>query len=200
MSNDVSDMSATISPESTTAWRCGRLLRRCLLVLLTACGLGELPNAAHGLETLVLSVAKLRYDNSIASDNGSLKIRALVDDNSTVGQLRVGLVAGTVTAVITDGGQFNVTLVISGCKLTRSEGVRCRSSDGKVRANFVPTAQGPYIYNMRLQARRLADTVTGATPPIGPVSVILHQPGADRPDVISVCGPDSAFTLLCREL
>jgi hypothetical protein len=200
MSDEMSDVSTTTRRGSSGAARRGaRPLRRCLFVVLTAWGVSELPRVALGLETLVLSRAKLRYDISVRGNNGALKIKALVDDNSTVGQLRLGLLAGTVAADISDSGQFNLVLPLTGCKLTSSEGVRCRSSDGTVRANFVPTAQGPYIYNMRISARRLPDTLTGTALPVGPVSVVLHQPGADRADVISACAADSLTTLVCRD-
>ena len=200
MSNEVNDVSTTSRGGSIGATRRGApSLRRCLLVVLTAWGFSELPRAAFGLEPLVLSRTKLRYDTSVRGDNGTLKIRALVDDNSTGGLLRAGLVAGTVALEISDGAQFDVVLQLTGCRLTSSEGVRCRSADGKVRANFVATAQGPWIYNMRASARRLPDTLTGTALPVGPVSVELHQPGADRPDVISDCAPDGLTTLVCRD-
>jgi hypothetical protein len=198
MASDVS----TRMRRGSTGWARdrGRWLRRGLLVIVAAWGVSEVPRAALGLETLVLSIAQLRYDNSPNRSSGALKIRALVDDNSTMGQLQVGLLAGTVALEISDAGQFSVLVPITGCKLTPSESVRCRSADGSVRANFIATAQGPYIYNMRVLARRLPDTQTGTVRPVGPVGVVLHQPGGDRPDAISACQPISDWTLLCREL
>jgi hypothetical protein len=156
-------------------------------------------SATFGLETLVLSIAKLRYDNSAKHDSGTLKVRALVDDNSTLGQLQVGLLAGTVSLSISDSGQFVAEVPITGCTLKQAERVICRSLDRRVRAVFLPTPQGPFIYNMRVSARRLSDTVTGLAQPVGPVSVELHQPGADRPDVISTCKPFGTIKLVCRE-
>jgi hypothetical protein len=196
-----SETNTRITRRSTGTARCGaHALRRWLLLALAAGWVGESPRAALGLETLVVSVVKLRYDNSTTRDTGSLKMRALVDDNSTVGQLPLGLLAGTVAVEISDGAQFNVVVTLTGCDLTPSEGVRCRSSDGTVKLNLIPTAQGPYIYNMRLLARRLPDTAAGTAIPVGPVSVVLHQPGADRADVIGTCAPRGEFSLLCREL
>jgi hypothetical protein len=196
-----SEANTRITRRSTGTARCGaRVLRSCLLLAVAAWVVGESPRTALGLETLVVSVVKLRYDNSITRDSGTFKIRALIDDNSTVGQLQVGLLAGTVSVEISDGAQFNVVVTLTGCELTPSEGVRCRSPGGIVKANFIPTAQGPYIYNMRVSARRLPDTAAGTALPVGPVSVVLHQPGADRSDVISTCAPRGDFSLLCREL
>ena len=193
-------MASEMNPKMRSGSRRRALtLRRCLLAVLIAWCLTELPRAASGLETLVLSIAQLRYDNSANRSSGSLKVRALVDDNGTAGQLQVGLLAGTVAVTVSDAGQFNVLLPLTGCKLTPSESVRCRSADGRIRASFIATAQGPYVYNMRVLARRLPETATGSSLPVGPVGVVLHQPGGDRPDQISACSPTSEFTLFCRD-
>lgn len=175
-----------------------RWFGRYLLIAVAGVTFG-LTGATFGLETLVLSIAKLRYDNSAKHDNGTLKVRALVDDNSTLGQLQVGLLAGTVSLSLSDGGQFVAEVPITGCRLKPAERVICKSLDRRVRAVFLPTAQGPFIYNMRVSVRRLSDAVTGTAQPVGPVSVELHQPGADRPDVISVCKPFGTVKLVCRE-
>jgi hypothetical protein len=180
------------------AGRAARSLRR--LLLATAAGAAMIvPGTTLGLETLVASIAKLRYDNSVKRDNGTLKIRALVDDNSTVGLLQAGLLAGTVSLSVSDGGLFGADVAITGCKLRPSERISCRSLDRTVRAQFLPTAQGPFIYNMRVSARRLPDALTGNVTPVGPVSLELHQPGVVRTDVISDCGARGSFKLVCRE-
>lgn len=177
--------------------------RSLAVVAIGLIGYAAVPQAAVGLETLVLSVVRLRYDNSSTHDNGSAKVRALVDDNDTQGGLELGLVAGTVSVTVTDSGQFDTTVPLTGCTATSTTAgtlVRCRSADRAIKARFYPTAQGPYIYNMVLSARRLADTETGAQQPVGPVTVVLHQSaGIDRPDVISACEAKNSTKLVCRE-
>lgn len=166
-------------------------------------GTAAVPRTAAGLETIVLSVVRLRYDNSSTRDNGSAKVRALVDDNDTQGGLELGLVAGTVSVTVTDSGQFDATVLLTGCTATSTTAgtqVRCRSADRRIKAKFYPTAQGPFLYNMVLSVRRLPDTVTGAQQPVGPVMVVLHQGVAiDRPDVIYACQAKNSKKLVCRE-
>lgn len=161
--------------------------------------LAVIPKPAFCLESLVLSSVRLRYDNSSKRDNGSLKVRALVDDNSTFGELADDLVAGTVTIEVSDADVFNVSLPVTGCVLKVSGRIKCRSADRQIRVVLLPTTQGPFIYNMRVAAHRLPDAVTGTMAPTGPVSVVLRQTSVDRADTISACVGRGRFKLVCLE-
>ena len=161
--------------------------------------LAVIPKPAFCLESLVLSSVRLRFDNSSKRDNGSLKVRALVDDNSTFGGLSDDLLGGAVTVEVSDAGVFNVSLPITGCVQKASGRIKCRSADRQTRVVFLPTSQGPFIYNMRVAAHQLPDAATGTMAPTGPVSVVLRQTTVDRADTISACAKRGPFKLVCLE-
>ncbi len=185
----------------TTLLAVGKPRERWALLVSALLAVAVIPKPAFCLESLVLSNVRLRFDNSSKRDNGSLKVRALVDDNSTFGELAADLVAGTVTIEVSDDtGVFNVSLPVTGCALKVSGRIKCRSADRQIRVAFLPTRQGPFIYNMRVAARRLSDAVTGTITPTGPVSVVLRQTSVDRADTISACVARGPFKLLvCLE-
>jgi hypothetical protein len=146
--------------------------------------------------SLVVSVARLRYDYSATADRGNARLRALVNDNDTNGDLEGVLLSNSVTVRVRDAGSFDVTLPITGCQAIGSRGyVRCISSN--VRARFRPTRQGPLIYNVVLVARNLSELQTGTVAPVGPVVVDLVQGAVTRTDDISDCNPGGTRRLSC---
>jgi hypothetical protein len=141
-------------------------------------------------------VARLRYDYSATADRGNARLRALVNDNDTNGDLEGVLLSNSVTVRVRDAGSFDVTLPITGCQAIGSRGyVRCISSN--VRARFRPTRQGPLIYNVVLVARNLSELQTGTVAPVGPVVVDLVQGAVTRTDDISDCNPGGTRRLSC---
>ena len=183
----------------TTLLAVGKPRGRWALLVSALLALAAIPKPAFCLESLVLSNVRLRFDNSSKRDNGSLKVRALVDDNSTFGELAADLLDGAVTIEVSDAGVFNVSLPVTGCALKVSGRIKCRSADRQIRVVFLPTSQGPFIYNMRVAAHRLSDAVTGTITPTGPVSVVLRQTSVDRADTISACVARGPFKLVCLE-
>lgn len=191
-------------------WRHGRGL------IAIACGLllgavGSSAAAQQPPKPIVLSLVKLRLDatGNPSDGNGRLSLKTLLDDNDTVGipgeDLATRALADQVTLTLTDGVAFNAEVALTGCRSTSGTPlnlvkITCRSGDRNVRARFVPTRQGPLVYNMRVSARGLPASVTGTVPPSGPVTVTVHQtPTIDRADVITNCQARAATTLICRE-
>jgi hypothetical protein len=157
------------------------------------------PTVAMAADTLVLSIAKLRYDRSTLRDTGAALVRFLVDDTSTQGGFEAGLLAGSASFTIDDGGVFGGTFPLTNCRIKSSGRISCKSDDRTIKAKVQPKPLGPFLYIMRLSLRRLGEATTGSVQPVGPVSVILHQPGIDRPDVISDCDQKGDARLVCRE-
>jgi hypothetical protein len=158
------------------------------------------PGTTFAADTLVLSIAKLKYDRSTLRDTGSFNFRTLVDDTSTQGGFEAGLLAGSVSVTINDAGVFGGTFQLTNCKKKGSGRLSCKNDDRTVKVKVQPKPIGPFIYIMRVTGRLLDETTTGSVQPVGPVSVILHQPGIDRPDVISSCAQRGDGRLVCREL
>jgi hypothetical protein len=158
------------------------------------------PGTTRAADTLVISIAKLRYDRSTLRDTGALNLRFLVDDNSTAGGFEAGLLAGTTSVSIDDGGVFAGTFPLTNCKKKGSGRISCKSADRTIKAKVQPKPVGPFIYIMRVTVRRLGTDTTGSVQPSGPVSVIFHQPTIDRPDTITSCTQKGDARLVCREL
>lgn len=172
--------------------------------------IGDVCDADTTPHSLVVSVARLRQDTSDVRDNGTVRLRMLMNDNDTLGGLEASALAGTVSVRVVDSGGFDVTLPLSGCTLRGlKKRIVCLSNDRKIRAVFRPTRQGPHIYNGRVVGRQLSDAVTGASPSAGPVTVTVeHATTADpltptitRVDDISDCTARGAglFKLTCIE-
>jgi hypothetical protein len=158
------------------------------------------PVVTLAADTLVLSIAKLRYDRSTLRDTGVFQFRRLVDDTSTQGGFEAGLLAGSVSVTINDNGVFGGTFQLTNCKKKGSGRLSCKNDARTVKVKVQPKPIGPYIYIMRVTGRLLDESVTGSVQPTGPVSVIMHQPGIDRPDVITSCQQRGDARLVCREL
>ena len=160
---------------------------------------------------MVVSVARLQYDNSTTRDRGVVKLKALLNDNDTAGDLRHSLLNDTVTVHVQDAvaaaggpGGFDVTLNLTGCLAKGRTGARivCKSDDGNTRAAFRPTRQGPYIYNARMVRKNIGDAETGVQQPTGPVQVTLEQDAISRRDIIGdleVCRQQAHTRLTCIE-
>jgi hypothetical protein len=157
------------------------------------------PTPTHGAQSLVLSIVRLRADVSANADTGALYARALVDDNSTNGLLEVGLLAGTVNVIVEDSAQFSHSFTLTGCKKKGTGKISCKSADRRVKARFQPKPQGPLLYIMRVNVRRLGEAQAGSEQPAGPVSVLLSQPGVTRADIINDCSGRGGSRLICRE-
>ncbi len=139
-------------------------------------GAGDVCDASTSPSSVVVSVARLRLDTSVHPDNGRIIVRMLVNDNDTGGALRASALAGSASLRVQDSAGFDVTLPLSGCALKGPhQKIVCRSVDRNIRAVFRPTRQGPLVFNSRVSARRLADSVTGTTALAAPVTVTLSQ-------------------------
>ena len=152
--------------------------------------------------TLVLNKVRLRYSDQV--DNGKMIIRGLLDDNDTSGDMEDSLLHDAVTLRVVDSGQFDATVAVTGCKKMLGSGkIRCQSADHKTKASFKPTAQGPYVYNVFVVAKRLPNAATGTLQPVGPeVLAIFTQQAFPRSDVIGNvkrCKPVGTAGLNCRE-
>ncbi len=169
-------------------------------IVVAAISAAEPPEALGVLDSFVVSRANLRYDNAPRRENGKAKLQAFVDDNDTAGELYAKLLDNKVTVVVTDGGEFDVTIDLTGCQPRASERVTCRSVDRKVRAKFLASKQGPFLYNIWVTARRLSELETGDLQPIGPVTVRLRYDELDQgADEIETCSPRGDKALYCRE-
>lgn len=152
--------------------------------------------------SLVLSLVRLRLDDSERRDKGSARIKALLNDNDTAGGLSTALLANQVTVTVTDASitGFDATISVTGCREVGGRGkIICKSTDGKTRAVFSPTRQGPFIYNMRIGTGTLSDVETGSTQSTGEVTVTLQQGSVLRSDTIGACEQRGLTRLTCIE-
>lgn len=140
------------------------------------------PNDQPG--SLVLSFGRLRI--ATVNSRGSSQASFLLNVNDTQLGFQTQALAGGVVVTMKDQAAFNVTRTLTNCQLRGTGGrIFCLSVDRKVRATFQPTRQGPFLYNVAVSFVRLETPDTGATPPVGPMDVILEEgPVLDRIDRI----------------
>jgi hypothetical protein len=147
--------------------------------------------------SLVLDVVRLRIDGG--SGNGRIVVRGIVSDVSTAGNLEATLLAGLAAVRVSDEADFDTLVTLQGCRRTLATGrVVCLSVDRRTRAMFRPI-QAPFVYAFKLTKTRLTGAETGATRPIGPVRVHLHQSATDREDRIEMCIGKGQTRLYCSE-
>lgn len=165
-------------------------------------GIGDACDNNDSPTSLVLSVVRLRLDSSDRRDNGSVLVRALLNDNDTAGGLSTALLADSVVVTVTDATMtgFDTTINLTGCRAIGSRGkIGCKSADRKTRATFSPTRQGPYIYNVYIRVLSQSELETGTTQSTGEVTVTLQQGLITRVDTISACEQRGATRLTCVE-
>jgi hypothetical protein len=148
---------------------------------------------------LVLSVARLRAARDTAA-NGQLTVRAFLNDNDSAGTFATSaLSTGVLVSVRDASGFFNVTWTFPPCQQIADGRIMCRSADRNRRATFQPTAQGPFLYRVRISAKRLSPFETNDVAPTDPVTVTLRHGVIDRADGIGSCHPLHATGLVCVE-
>lgn len=153
--------------------------------------------------SLSLAAVRLHYDTSTLSDNGSLFVRAVVNDGDTGGQLAADLVAGGVTVEVQDSGSFHTVINLTNCQARGTHGaVACIDREGHTIARFVRLSRNVVtyglLYRMTVSRSRLGTADTGSGPLSGPVEVVLHQVSMDRPADIEACQATGSSRLVCR--
>jgi hypothetical protein len=154
-----------------------------------------LPGAAAG--SLVLGKAVLKLSPRADRPTGSANAVGILQATDTQTGFETAALAGMLTLTIEDSGSFNVTNVpVTGCAVIGPRrSITCRNLDRTVVVKFQasigprkPTGGpyfGQYVYTMSATVKKLAQTATGTTQPVGPVHVVLHEsPGIDREDLI----------------
>ncbi len=146
---------------------------------------------------IALSRVVLRSNTTLERSDGSLFIRALVNDNDA-GTLEADILAGTTSIEIADSGSFTLTLDLAGCSQGGGPGhtISCPVARGRVM--FYPVFRFPLLYRMVVSQRSLGAAVAGTVTPLAPVTVTLHQSSNVRPDNISNCRAGKMNTV-CNE-
>jgi 6-phosphogluconolactonase (cycloisomerase 2 family) len=153
-----------------------------------------------GPNSLNLKAARLRHSHSATRGDGNVRVRAMLNDNSTGGTLWDNLKAGTVTMDVYDAGTFRVKIPLTGCKAA-SLAMTCRSHTFHIRASFRQLGKDlPKVYTVQVSQQKLDRAHTGSAKPIGPVTVVLHQNLVDRGAtlVASKCRASTSGALVCQ--
>jgi cysteine-rich repeat protein len=115
--------------------------------------------------------AILRINSAGTGNNGQVKIRGMLDDRKTGGDLATSLLNGLVTLIATDGAEFNAAIELTDCALRGKGMIRC----GSPRAIFKPSRKQALVYKLNVMARGLGDSDTGTAQPQGPITVKLED-------------------------
>jgi hypothetical protein len=162
-------------------------------------GRGDACDTNSSPTSLVVSIARLRISPPAAT-RGMLKVRALVNDNDSEGDLETRALADGLTVHVRDAGGFDANWSFPACHRVGSGGrIDCRSADRKRRASLQPSGQGPFLYRLRLSATNLSPLDTGAGPLVRPVNVTLSHGDIDRVDLIGTCAASRSTGLSCKE-
>jgi hypothetical protein len=149
-------------------------------------------------ETPNLAVRQVNITRSnLLRSNGSMRIRAIVDDSSGL-TFRTDLLAGTVSVNVQDSVNFDASAALTGCVKRSDRVFKCRSGDGDTRAIIKVLRDDPNIFNVTLTRRHLPSLQTGVAQPTGPVSVSMQQGVVERNGAISTCRKKGVFSLSCR--
>ncbi len=122
--------------------------------------------------------------------DGLLNLTALVNDNSTGGQLIDELLAGTVVLQVDAGTGFVLDVTISGCtELSSHPGARCKADlpgdAGRYKFMARRYRNSPNVFRIDFRGRRLDGTVTGADGLAGPATATLIQSAVTRVDTLT---------------
>ena len=164
-------------------------------------------NTSPGLFTLLR--VKLKPDGASSGDDGKAVVTALLADSDSEGSFITNLLAGTNTMDLVDSDSWSVPLPLENCSSHSSKlrRVRCRSTDGRVRATATKKKRlSEHLFVVRIRANKLTSAETGpagATNPVAPVTVSLVHGFITRVDAIDGCTLVSAGQdrkrLVCSE-
>lgn len=139
--------------------------------------------------------------------NGFAMVRGIVDDSLAGGSIVERLQSGLFEVQLRDGdGSFDVTLPLTACRPRGVHGVICRQDAPRLVYFSLdatsPTSATATTFRMRLSARQLPDSETGApargeNPIEGPVELTLRSPTASQSGVLSACRQRGSGTLAC---
>ncbi len=115
--------------------------------------------------------AILRVDSAGTGNNGQVRIRGMLDDRKTGGDLATSLLNGLVTLIVTDGAEFNAAIELTNCAFRRKGMIRC----GSPRAIIKPSRKQALVYKLQVVARGLGDSDTGTAQPQGPITLKLED-------------------------
>jgi len=140
--------------------------------------------------SLTIQRAFLSLDRSDTRDNGSMRLKLLLDDPSDT--LAADLLNGDVRVEVTDvDSSWNVVQLIT-AGVQRARDIICRPSPVE-RAVFKRSRKSPTLWMMRTYARGLSDTETGSPQPgINPIGVPIEV------RVLQASQSASAQTAACR--
>lgn len=162
-------------------------------------GHGDACDPLDNRTALVLSVARLRASHDTAA-SGKLTVRAFLNDNDSAGRFEASaLSTGVLVAVRDASGFFNVTWTFPPCQRIADGRISCRSADRNRRATFQPSGQGPFLYRVRISAKRLSPLETNDVAPTDPLTVTLRHGVIDRMDGIGSCHPLHSTSVVCVE-
>jgi cysteine-rich repeat protein len=155
-----------------------------------------LEGASVETPNLAIRSANLRISSS-ASGNGTARFLAIVDDTNT-DTFETLLLADSIVVDVTDAGQFDAPIALTGCSSTSSRVIRCRASDGNSRAIAKQLQDDPNIFKLRVLRRRLSAAQTGTALATAPVTISLKQGPITRLGTIAACRKRGQFSLFCK--
>ncbi len=172
----------------------------------TTCGGGNTCQAGSCTSgsSLSLAAVRLHYNTGTLRDNGSVFVRAVVNDDDTGGQLPGDLVdRGGVTVEVRDNGSFHTVIALNNCERRGTHGrVVCTDRENHTSARFTrlkySVVSYGLLYRVTVSRSRLGTADTGSGALSGPVQVVLHQLTVDRPSDIQACQTAGLSRLLCR--
>ncbi len=172
----------------------------------TTCGGGDSCQNGTCTGGFTLSLATVRLQRNTARiaryNNGSVSVLGVVNDEDTGGQLATNLVHGGVTVEVHDNVHFHTTINLTRCVQRGTRTIVCNDRTTRTSATFTKlpyyTASFGLLYKMSVSRTKLATADTGPGPLSGPVAVVLHQTGVDRPDSVNNCQAQGTSRMICR--
>ncbi len=164
-------------------------------------------NPDAGVTRVDVDYALLSTWRANSRPNGFAMVRGIVDDSLAGGSIVERLQSGLFEVQLRDGdGSFDVTLPLTACRPRGVHGVICRQDAPRLVYFSLdatsPTSATATTFRMRLSARQLPDSETGApargeNPIEGPVELTLRSPTASQSGVLSACRQRGSGTLAC---
>jgi hypothetical protein len=130
--------------------------------------------APCGAPGLVVSRAALRLEGEASSERSRVRMTLLLTANDVGPRFGTDLAADAIALTATDGGAFDVTVALTGCRILNEGLVYCESTDGRVRATLLRVHDSPFVYKLRVHASSLFAN-TGVVPLRPRLKVTLRQ-------------------------
>ena len=150
---------------------------------------------------LVLTKAKFKLGPTSNPDKGSLSLKAELVDDLTGAELFADLTTRFEVHVTDGDSSFDLTLAISDCELrANGRAITCGSKETGVRVKW-KLSRG--VWNMRLKARDLPATATGALDPLanpvtGPARTTLLRGDVAHEGALAECRELFPLKMICK--